>query len=209
MPRLTLLLSGCLALAGLALFAFGPLGASATAPKPTPTLVALPTIAPKLTSTSASPTSTPLPVARPTVVPPTITPLPLAEPLDPPELRAVWVDAFHDGFKTPAQVDDLVAWARSANLNALFVQVRRRGDAYYLKSFEPRAEDPDLAPGFDALQYLIERAHQGPQRLQVHAWLATLPIWHQRDTPPQAPNHPFNMRGFTADPDDSWLLYRD
>src|SRR5919198_174181 len=53
-----------------------------------------------------------------------------AESLDPPELRAVWVDAFHDGFKTPQQVDDLVTWARSANLNALFVQVRRRGDAY-------------------------------------------------------------------------------
>src|SRR5207249_69583 len=99
-----------------------------------------------------------------------------AEALDPPELRAVWVDAFHDGFKTPQQVDDLAAWARDANLNALFVQVRRRGDAYYLKSFEPRVEDPDLTPGFDALQYLIERAHQGPRRLQIHAWLATLPI---------------------------------
>ena len=102
--------------------------------------------------------------------------------MDPPELRAVWVDAFHDGFKTPEQVDRLVAWARQANLNALFVQVRKRGDAYYLKSLEPRAED--VAPGFDALQYLIDRAHQGPQRLQVHAWLATLPIWHKRDTLP-------------------------
>src|SRR5437773_7558010 len=129
--------------------------------------------------------------------------------LDPPELRAVWVDAFHDGFKTPAQVNDLVAWARSANLNALFVQVRRRGDAYYVKSFEPRAEDPDLAPGFDALQYLIDRAHQGPQRLQVHAWLATLPVWWQRDAPPNAANHVFNMHGLDADPADTWLMYRD
>jgi uncharacterized lipoprotein YddW (UPF0748 family) len=129
--------------------------------------------------------------------------------MDPPELRAVWVDAFHNGFKTPQQVDDLVAWARSANLNALFVEVRRRGDAYYLKSFEPRAEDPDLAPAFDALQYLIDKAHQGPQRLQVHAWLATLPIWWQRDTPPLAVNHPFNLRGLTADPADTWLMYRD
>ena len=135
--------------------------------------------------------------------------MPTAEALDPPELRAVWVDAFHDGFKTPRQVDELVAWAREANLNALFVQVRRRGDAYYLKSFEPRAEDADLAPGFDALQYLIDRAHQGPQRLQVHAWLATLPIWWQHDTPPTAPNHAFNLRGLTASPADTWLMYRD
>jgi uncharacterized lipoprotein YddW (UPF0748 family) len=207
MLRLTLLLSGCLALLGLALFAVGPLGASATAPKPTPTLVGQPTVAPKLTSTGVPPTTTPRPVALPTLAPSTSTPVP--EPLDPPELRAVWVDAFHDGFKTPAQVDDLVDWARSANLNALFVQVRRRGDAYYLKSFEPRAEDPDLARGFDALQYLIDRAHQGPRRLQVHAWLATLPIWWHRDAPPLAANHPFNTHGLSASPDDTWLMYRD
>lgn len=165
--------------------------------------------------------STPLP-ARPSVQPspaasvapsavPTLVPLPTGTPeaLDAPELRAVWVDAFHDGFKTPQQVDDLLTWARRANLNALFVQVRRRGDAYYLKSFEPRAEDPDLAPGFDALQYLIDKAHQGPQRLQVHAWLATLPIWWQRDTPPTAPNHAFNLHGLQAAPDQTWLMYRD
>jgi uncharacterized lipoprotein YddW (UPF0748 family) len=132
-----------------------------------------------------------------------------AETVDPPELRAVWVDAFHDGFKTPQQVDDLLAWARAANLNALFVQMRRRGDAYFSKSIEPRSEDPDFAPGFDALQYLIERAHSGPQPLQVHAWLATLPIWHVRDTPPLASNHPFNLRGLSAQSTDTWLMYRD
>jgi uncharacterized lipoprotein YddW (UPF0748 family) len=159
-------------------------------------------------------TATPVAVASPTPAPAVLTSLAptaaaSAEALDPPELRAVWVDAFHDGFKTPQQVDDLVAWARDANLNALFVQVRRRGDAYYLKSFEPRAEDPDLAPGFDALQYLIEQAHQGPRRIQVHAWLATLPIWGERDTPPLAPNHPFNLRGPSAGPADTWLMYRD
>ena len=144
----------------------------------------------------------------PTLAPPTLVPLPgpTSEPLDPAELRAVWVDAFHDGFKTPEQVDELVAWARSANLNALFVQVRRRGDAYYLKSFEPRAEDPALAPDFDALQYLIDKAHQGPRPLQVHAWLATLPIWWQRDAPPTAPNHAFKLHGLQADPDRTWLM---
>src|SRR5919206_269921 len=102
----------------------------------------------------------------------------------------------------------LLAWARQANINALFVQVRRRGDAYYLKTSEPRSEDPDLAPGFDALQYLIDKAHQGPQRLQVHAWLATLPIWHQHTTPPQAPNHVFNLHGPGADPAATWLMQR-
>jgi len=205
MRRFTLLLPTCLALLGLAFIAAGSL--SATTSRPTPTALPAATTIPATRAPTA--VSTPLPAVVATVAPATSTPVPVAEPMDPPELRAIWVDAFHDGFKTRAQVDDLVAWARSANLNALFVQVRRRGDAYYLKSFEPRAEDPDLAPGFDALQYLIDRAHQGPQRLQVHAWLATLPIWWQRDVPPQAPNHPFNTRGPSASPDDTWLMYRD
>src|SRR3981081_447080 len=198
---------GCLALAALALLMTGPLGASATVPKPSATPVpAVVTLPPTRVSTPARASVATLP---PTLAPIVGTPTAMPEPIDPPELRAVWVDAFHDGFKTAAQVDDLVAWARSANLNALFVQVRRRGDAYYLKSFEPRAEDPDFAPGFDALQYLIDRAHQGPQRLQVHAWLATLPIWYLRDTPPLAANHAFNLRGLSAGAADTWLMYRD
>jgi len=184
----------------------------------TPAL-AEPSLAPEPTATSQArtvltPTSVPTPARQPTLAPtvqpttapplvPTTTPL----PQDPPELRALWVDAFHDGFKTPEQVDRLIAWARHANLNALFVQVRKRGDSYYLKSLEPQAED--LAPGFDALQYLIERAHQGPQRLQVHAWLATLPIWHQRDTFPLDPRHALNQHGFGAEAGDAWLMYRD
>ena len=48
---------------------------------------------------------------------------------DPPELRALWVDAFHEGIRSPKEADELVAAARRANLNTLIVQVRRRGDA--------------------------------------------------------------------------------
>jgi uncharacterized lipoprotein YddW (UPF0748 family) len=209
MLRFGVLVVGCLTFLGLAFLAAGPLHAN-TPPSSTPVVaVSSPTVprqtsVPTAASNSAGATVTPFATATPLV----LAPVPTIASLDAPELRAVWVDAFHDGFKTPQQVDDLVAWARAANLNALFVEVRRRGDAYYLNSIEPRAEDPDLAPGFDALQYLISKAHQGPQRLQVHAWLATLPIWYQR-TPPLAPNHAFNVHGFTADPADSWLMYRD
>ena len=216
MRRFSVPLIGLL-LVAVASLSTGALGAVATAPHPPTAVTPPPTIAPTrsaVASVTAQPTVATSPTVAPTIAPtlmPTVVPLPMptAEPMDPPELRAVWVDAFHDGFKTPQQVDDLVAWARRANLNALFVQVRRRGDAYYLKSFEPRAEDPALTPGFDALQYLIEKAHQGPQRLQVHAWLATLPIWWQRETPPAAPNHAFNLHGLDAAPDQTWLMYRD
>ncbi|MBV9595836.1 MAG: family 10 glycosylhydrolase [Chloroflexi bacterium] len=211
MVRFGVLVVGCLTFLGLAFLAAGPLHAS-TPPLATPVLVSPSATAarpiPVVTSAGATVTPYPTSVGLAGAGPVPLVPAPTLQSLDAPELRAVWVDAFHDGFKTPQQVDTLVAWARAANLNALFVQVRRRGDAYYLSSLEPRAEDPDLAPGFDALQYLIDKAHQGPQRLQVHAWLATLPIWYMR-TPPLAPNHAFNTHGLTANPADSWLMSRD
>jgi len=162
MLRFSVLFMGCLVFAGLAAVAAGPLRAAATPPLPptpgprssvtaTPQPTARPSLAATATTVVAAATSIPATVGVPaaTLVAPPV------EALDPPELRAVWVDAFHDGFKTAQQVDNLVAWARRANVNALFVQVRRRGDAYYLKSFEPRSEDPDLTPGFDELQYLL------------------------------------------------------
>ena len=52
---------------------------------------------------------------------------------DAPELRALWVDAFHEGIRSAREADDLVAAARRANINTLIVQVRRRGDALYTK----------------------------------------------------------------------------
>lgn len=129
------------------------------------------------------------------------------EPSDQREFRAFWVDAFHDGIKTPEQVDKLIADAQRANVNALIVQVRRRGDAYFNRALEPRTEDPALQPGFDALQYLIDKAHSASPRIEVHAWLATLPIWNSA-TPPQSPGHVFNRHGPSAAGRDYWLMTR-
>jgi uncharacterized lipoprotein YddW (UPF0748 family) len=85
----------------------------------------------------------------------------------------MWVDAFHDGIKSPAQVEKLVADARRGNLNALFVQVRKRGDAYFNRADEPRALDIAASRGFDPLAYLIKLAHASTPRIEVHAWLNT------------------------------------
>jgi uncharacterized lipoprotein YddW (UPF0748 family) len=94
-------------------------------------------------------------------------PTPTTEPA---EVRAVWVDAFHAGIKTREQVDKLIADALRANLNTLIVQVRKRGDAYFSRSREPRANDPDLAPEpYDPLDYVVAQAHAAG--LEVHAWL--------------------------------------
>lgn len=119
------------------------------------------------------------------------------------EFRAFWVDAFHDGFKTPDQVDKLVQDVQEANANAVIVQVRRRGDAYFNKALEPRTQDPALQPGFDALAYLIEKAHQ--EGIEVHAWLATLPIWNSL-YPPESEEHVFNQHGPSASGEDYWLM---
>jgi uncharacterized lipoprotein YddW (UPF0748 family) len=83
------------------------------------------------------------------------------------------VDAFHDGIKSQDQVEKLVADAQRANINALIVQVRKRGDAYFNVSDEPRAGDIQGPPAFDPLAYLIQLAHAALPRIEVHAWLNT------------------------------------
>jgi uncharacterized lipoprotein YddW (UPF0748 family) len=91
----------------------------------------------------------------------------------PPQYRALWVDAFHDGMKSASQIEKLVADAHRANVNALIVQVRKRGDAYFNRSDEPRATDILGPPDFDPLAYVIRLAHASRPRIEVHAWLNT------------------------------------
>jgi uncharacterized lipoprotein YddW (UPF0748 family) len=105
--------------------------------------------------------------------PPIPTPSPSPIEFGPPQYRAMWVDAFHDGMKSPAQVEKLVADAHRANLNALIVQVRKAGDAYFNHSDEPRATDITGPPDFDPLAYVIKLAHASVPRIEVHAWLNT------------------------------------
>ena len=115
----------------------------------------------------------------------------IAPPAAQPAIRAVLVDAGHDGFKTPDQVDTLLADVRAAHLNAIAVQVRSRGEIYYDSPLEPRAQDGELAAGFDPLAYLLEKAHGGTPRIEVYAWVPVLSLW-DRDTPPSLPDHLFN-----------------
>ncbi len=103
----------------------------------------------------------------------------------------MWVDAFHAGFKSTDEVRALVAEARAARFNTLMVEVRKRGDAYYDSRFEPRAVD--IPSGFDPLACLIDEAHQGAPRLEVHAWIVTYPIWNGATSSPAQLDHPFNL----------------
>ena len=120
-------------------------------------------------ATSPSPPAVPSPS-------PIASPTPPEAPITygPPQYRAMWVDGFNDGIKSRAQVEKLVADAHRANLNALIVQVRKRGDAYFNRTHEePRATDITGSRGFDPLGYLIQLAHESRPSIQVHAWLNT------------------------------------
>ena len=112
------------------------------------------------------------------------------------EFRGLWVDAFNTGFKTSAQVSQLVADARSGNYNALIVQMRRRGDAFYNSNFEPK--NSEVSPStFDPLADLTTKAHDtsgGRQRIEVHAWIVSFPIWNSTNTIPSSPSHPYRQR---------------
>ena len=127
------------------------------------------------------------------------------------EFRAYWVDAFGEGIFTAAEITKLVAQTKASNLNALVVQVGRRGDCFCNKASMPRTEQVGVTPyPFDPLQTLIEKAHT--EGIQVHAWIITTAIWNR--APPQVPavpadpNHVFNLHGPSKTGADNWIMRR-
>ena len=106
------------------------------------------------------------------------------------ETRGFWVDAFHDGFYNSSQVSNLISGVRNAKCNAVFVEVRKRGDVYYDSQIEPKTAALDGK--YDALADLLRQAHDthaGP-RVEVHAWLTVLPIGRAVG---EATNHVFRL----------------
>ncbi len=101
------------------------------------------------------------------------TPVALSE-----QFRGFWADAFHVGFKSAAQIDDMVARAVAGNYNAILAEVMAFQDtgagghgAYWNSAIVPRASDISGPPYFDPLAYLIQQAHA--VGIEVHAWLVT------------------------------------
>jgi uncharacterized lipoprotein YddW (UPF0748 family) len=119
-----------------------------------------------------------------------------------PELRALWVDGFHAGIRSPQEVAQLVADAKRAHINTLIVQVRRRGDALYARSFEPPVQDPTYDGIFDGLAAVLDAAHR--EGIEVHAWINAMPIW-RGEAPPSDPRHVFNRHGPAQTGEENWL----
>jgi len=125
------------------------------------------------------------------------------------EYRGFYVTAFSPGAKTPDEVDRLVAEITAAHGNLLVVQVGRRGDAYYNYAYQPRTEDPGLPEGFDALKYLLDKAHAAPRRIEVHAWLSTCAVWNTAlGSAPLSPEHVFNRHGPRHSGRENWFTRR-
>jgi uncharacterized lipoprotein YddW (UPF0748 family) len=122
------------------------------------------------------------------------------------QYRAFWVDTFNTRLNHAADVTTIVERAKGAGANALFVQVRRRGDAWYLRGREPRPEGVAMDANFDALAEVLAQGHAAG--LEVHAFVVVGAIWNQT-TLPSNPQHVFNTHGFTpAGPRsgaDNWL----
>ena len=88
-----------------------------------------------------------------------------------PEMRGLWV--VRTALISPEAVDHAVEQAHEAGFNALFVQVRGRGDAFYDSRIVGRSVLLAGKPSeFDPLRRLVDRARA--RGLQVHAWVNVL-----------------------------------
>jgi len=111
------------------------------------------------------------------------------------QVKAMWVARW--SITSPERVTRIIELAKKHGYNALIVQVRGRGDAFYKSRFEPRAEDlADQPPDFDPLQMLVDEGHKAG--IQVHAWLNAYFTWGS-SRKPVSPDHIVNKH-----PD--WLM---
>lgn len=92
------------------------------------------------------------------------------------EYRGYWIDTFNTPLATRLDVERIIDATLRSNANALFVQVRRRADSWYIDSAEPLTEvpgvgdpEPDGHWTFDPLRSLIQQAHQ--HAIEVHAFV--------------------------------------
>jgi len=115
------------------------------------------------------------------------------------EYRAYWVETFNTPLGTRADIDRVIQSCEASNCNALFAQVRRRGDSWYLNSYEPLTEmegvgepNGDGKWTIDPLRYLVDQAHA--RSIEVHAFVIVGAIFSFDPAVqlPTDPRHVFN-----------------
>ena len=112
------------------------------------------------------------------------------------EYRGFWIDTFNTSLNNHADIVTAVNNAKLAKANALFAQIRRRGDSWYLNSLEPTPDGITFADGFDPLADLITTAHA--EGIEVHAFVIMSAVWNKNPTVagglPTSANHVFRSR---------------
>lgn len=126
-----------------------------------------------------------------------------AEPAAPRrELRAAWIATLTNidwpskpGLPAEEQQRELVSLfdeMQRANMNAVFVQVRPCGDAFFPSRWAPWSAyltgTQGKDPGYDPLEFMIREAHR--HNLQLHAWFNPYRASLKDQVDALAPNHP-------------------
>ncbi len=107
------------------------------------------------------------------------------------EFRGFWVDAWHSGFENSTATQSMVNYIGSCNSNAIIVEVRKRGDAYYASTLEPTGTNVTPAAGYDCLADVVTKAHAAGK--QVYAWVVVYRVWTSTTAPATtSPDHVFN-----------------
>lgn len=101
--------------------------------------------------------------------------------------QGMWIQTWVSGILSAAETDAMITRARQNNVNCIFPEVRKVGDAYYISATEPRASNID--PSYtDPLADIITKAHDtsgGKQYIEVHAWVVPYRVWKDSlGTPP-------------------------
>ncbi len=121
------------------------------------------------------------------------------------ELRGAWVATVANidfpskpglsSAKIKMEFDSLMDALKAMNMNAVFVQIRPAGDAFYKSPTVPLSKFLVGKQGamlddsiFDPLEYMIKAAHD--RRMEFHAWLNPYRATFDLDTAALAPNHP-------------------
>lgn len=103
---------------------------------------------------------------------------------DRPEFRGLWVHTWQAGMLSPEEVQETIRWAKESGMNAVILQARRVGDAYYESAYEPRASNIKGTPDFDPLGYALKLCRDSG--LEVYAWFNAYRVWTQPDKPSPA-----------------------
>lgn len=126
------------------------------------------------------------------------------------EMRAVWVPYMSLYNIDKDGLDRIVANCRSVGANAIIFHVRPFGDALYKSDFFPWSHiitgTQGADPGFDPLEYIIEKAHQNG--MELHAWINPLRITLSGGTPSVlSSDNPYTKWRNDSDPsNDSWVI---